>query len=331
MILLLISEMLFSEAIDKFIKWKEFQASKCTSQTYTQALRQFCVYAHNPHIEQVTVNNVMTYFDDMTQAGYAPNSFVIKAIALRKFLEFYEMQGYSVLDKRLIPVPKKEFHVPRVATEEEYSKVISIIPRNHDIRHVRNLAIINLLWDTGARIGEILSLDLNSLDFENKKALIKTEKNRGSRTHRQIFWSDNTSINLKKWLGRREALGEKRVFRDDEALFISCCGQAAGTRLTNTAAGVAMRGYSFKAGVPTLNPHSFRHRMGRMIIKQGGSNADVAGILGHSSLESTFCYTMMEGKELEERYRKFNPEELIKPSKSLMTMPFSGQTENGKN
>ena len=66
-----------------------------------------------------------------------------------------------------------------------------------------------------------------------------------------------------------------------------------------------LRRYSNRAEIPYMNAHSFRHHMGHDIISQGGSAADVMNILGHASLSSSSIYTMMTGKELEDRYNVF--------------------------
>jgi site-specific recombinase XerD len=92
---------------------------------------------------------------------------------------------------------------------------------------------------------------------------------------------------------------------DEAALFLCIGGHNAGKRLAEHGAREILRRLSAKAGLPTVNAHSFRHRMGHHIIKQGGSTVDVMNILGHSNLDRSAIYTMMTDRELEERYRKF--------------------------
>lgn len=59
-----------------------------------------------------------------------------------------------------------------------------------------------------------------------------------------------------------------------------------------------------RAGLDCMNAHSFSHHMGHQIINNGGSNSDVANILGHASLQSTMVYTRMSSPEIERRYRE---------------------------
>lgn len=161
-----------------------------------------------------------------------------------------------------------------------------MIPANNDPRHIRNLAIINLLWDTGARNGEILSLDVRDLQMDRMRAIIRTEKSKGRRSIREIFWTADTHGNLMQWIKKREHLAKIMHLQDVDALFPSIGSQKAGQRLSVKGVGEMLRHYSNKEKMPHINAHSFRHHMGHDIIKKGGSSADVMNILGHASFRA---------------------------------------------
>lgn len=172
--------MLCSEAIANFIKWKQINSTGNILRGYELDLRNFCVYMRNCHIEEVRVEDITEYFDLTKQLGWKQNGFTTKSIALRKFFEFYGKQGLNVLNFQLIPVARREYSPPRTATEAEYLKLLGIIPeRTRDHRHIRNRALINMLWNTGARVGELLSLNLGNIELQHHRALIKTEKSLG--------------------------------------------------------------------------------------------------------------------------------------------------------
>jgi integrase/recombinase XerC len=263
----------------------------------------------NCHIEQIGVTDIVQWFGLMTDLQWDRNSFIPKAIALRKFFEYFQHQNLPVVDPWLIPVPSKQYKLPRVATDEKYSQLLNVIPDNNDPRHIRNKAIISMLWDTGARNGEILSLDMNDIDLQNKRAVISTEKNRGSRPFRELFWTEQTNDNLGRWITKREYLKNKITFAEPNALFISICSSGLnnkqGYRFNIKGTGEMLRRYCNRAGIDYQNAHSFRHRKGHSIIEQGGSSADVMNVLGHASVQSSSIYTMMRGPELEARARKF--------------------------
>jgi site-specific recombinase XerD len=293
--------MRFSEAIHRFSTWRLFKVKTPTVKGYDKELRYFCLFLRNPEIEGVRLDDVMDYLAGLRELGWKQNSFVPKCMALRKFFEFCRLEGQSVLNEELIPIPRKQYEFPRVATTDAYARLQSVIPKNNDARHIRNRAIIDMLWDTGARSGEIVALDVNDLDLNAKKALIKTEKSRGRRPVRELFWTSNTNEILGRWLDTRSKLPQK----DPSAVFVSTCTSRVGKRFTIKGVAEMLRRYSNRAKIPYVNAHSFRHHMGHDIIQQGGSSADVMNILGHSTLASSTVYTMMTDRELEERYRKF--------------------------
>ena len=301
--------MKISEAIQRFIEWKAFNVRKGTINGYDLMLRQFAVFMHDNELEEAKIGDVMEWFGLMQTLGWDHNSFVPRAMAMRKFFEFYTMQGLAVINPSLIPIPQKQYKMPRIADEQNYQRLVTAIPaESNDPRHVRNRAIVMLLWDTGARNGELCSLNLSDIELDRKRAVIKTEKSKGMRPVREIFWTDETNTALIRWIERRELLSKKMVFQDEEALFLSISGgvnRTSGRRFTLKGVAEMLRRYSNRAKIPYMNAHSFRHHMGHHIVQQGGSNSDVSNILGHSSLTSSFIYTQMNNVELEERYRKF--------------------------
>lgn len=297
------------EAIDQFSNWRKFKVKNQTVRGHDRELRNFCLFLKNPEIHKISINDVMDYLNGIIEMGWDPNSLMPRCMALRKFFEFLRLQGHNVLNEELIPIPRNQVKIPRVADEENYKKLVAIISKKtNDPRHIRNLAIVNLLWDTGARNSEVVSLNVGDIDMEGKKAIIRTKKSKGKRPFRKIFWTDETNKNIIKWIEKRKHLKQKLYFAEPEALFISICSVNAGKRFGIKGVGEMLRRYCNRADMPYMNAHSFRHHMGHDIIKQGGSSADVMNILGHSSIQSTMIYTMMADKELETRYRKFKGE-----------------------
>jgi site-specific recombinase XerD len=298
--------MLLSEAIVEFTEWKKINVTRSTMVGYNLMLRQMAVFLRDIDIEDVKVRDIVDYFGLMQKLGWDQNSFIPRAMAIRKFFEYFTQSGVKVMNPWLVPVPQKDYKISRVAGDEDYRKLIASIPNpTNDPRHIRNLAFINLLWDTGARNGEICSLNVSDLDLGEMKAVIKTEKSKGVRPVREIFWTDKTNESIERWLKKREYLSEKMYFVDKNALFVSVCNAQAGNRMNIRGIGEMLRQYCNRAKIPHMNAHSFRHRMGHHIIKQGGSNSDVSNILGHSSLQSSFVYTQMTNLELQERYKNF--------------------------
>ncbi len=297
------------EAIKEFSGWRSLKVKACTVKGYDRELKNFCLFLRNPAVAAITFNDIMDYLNGIIELGWDPNSLIMRSMALRKFFEFMRLRGFTSLNEELIPIPRRQYKLPNVATEESYQQLIESIPvESNDPRHIRNLAFANMLWDTGARNGELLSINVSDIDLDNRKSIIRTEKNRGSRPFREVFWTDSTNSTLKRWIKKRDYLRTRFDFDEDDALFISVCSQKAGQRLTVKGTGEMLRRYCRRAGMPYLNAHAFRHHMGHDIINQGGSTADVMNILGHATVASSSIYMMMANAELENRYRIFKGE-----------------------
>jgi site-specific recombinase XerD len=311
---LLTHAMRLSQAIEEFKNWRGFKVTGHTVVRYDGVLRIFCLSMGDPDIEQIQIHHVLRYLQELQRLGWKRNGIAIVALALRKFFEFYNLRGYSCLNESLIPLPKKEFNLPRVANEEDFNRLVRAIPRNGNPNNIRNLALIHMVWDTWARSGEIISLNEEDLQFNadgSGGAMIKTEKSRGRRPIREIFWTAPTGEYLRTWLAKKAEIQNLMVFEDTGAVFTSVrkCGpfDVRGKRMTNRGVCEVFRHLSNRAGLASVfNAHSARHYGGRKIIKEGGSSADVSNILGHSHVDSSHFYTMMWGNDLKERWTQFH-------------------------
>lgn len=307
--------MKLSQAINEFVQLRSVKGprSRKTAARYQVTLRIFCLCMQDPELEDMDLTHIIWYFGELERLGWKPNGMNLVGIALKKFFEFCHLRGYEVtFSEQLIPLKEKEFNIPRVANLQDFKKLIAQIPtRTNQPHHIRNRAFLLLLWDTGARSGELCLIDDNDLHFKSDgsgSALIKTEKSRGRRPVREIFWTVETGKAIKAWMKKKNDLQKEFAFKDPEALFTSiakCPGLAVrGSRMNSRGIAEVMRTLSNRAGLPTLNAHSIRHSMGRDAIKALRSNSGVSNILGHSNLESSYVYTMLFGEDLKEQWNE---------------------------
>lgn len=305
-------------AVNKFIEWRKLKVnpSRSTISGYVTHLTQFCVYIGdlNRDVESISFEECVNFLQIWRDLGIHQNTLQKKAISVKKFLEFLQMMDLQVVKPEMIPIPQKVFTFPRVADEDQYRKLLSVIPERgtHGPRawDLRNKAIIMLLWDTGARNGEICSIDIDNINLESMSATIYTEKSRGTIPFRQIFWCSETNEVLKKWVKRREELSKEMEFDEPKALFVGVKGggrlyQAKGKRIKQGYVGEILRKYSNKAklGDP-LKAHDCRHRMGRELAQKDANAHGISSILGHAQVSSSYPYTMLFGKDRENFYRE---------------------------
>jgi site-specific recombinase XerD len=113
---------------------------------------------------------------------------------------------------------------------------------------------------------------------------------------RSVFWYDECNDALKAWIEERDKFLRTRGATND-ALFVISHRDKGVARIGPSAVGIAFRKASWVAGIAILNPHSLRHRKGHMLAKTGANNSIISGVLGHSSLASSYIYTMMNDSQ----------------------------------
>ena len=299
------------EAIKVCAEHEGFGVKKKTLEGYNKDRLYFCMFARNPELEDIQEGDVINFFKMMLELGWDQNSVMHKSIALRNLFSYWIKRGRRCLNPELIPIPKREFKMPDVAEHWQYERFLATIPRlTNDKRWPRLRALAMLLYDTGARGGEILMLNVKDLDFSDPtqgRAVIKTEKSRGMRPIREIFWTPNTTIALKEWLKARQEMIDRGVkFADPDALFVGVRCWQAGKRLAVGALDIAFRKHCRDIGLaPLLHPHMLRHLKGHDLNSSGANNTTISGILGHASLASSQIYTQMRSHELKAAAMKY--------------------------
>ena len=302
--------MRLSEAIKEFVELRKVKGPRAarTAGRYEITLRIFCLCMQDPELEEIDLAHIVWYFTELDRLGWKPNGMNLIGIGLRKFFEFCHLRGYSIaFNENLIPIREKEFNIPRVSNIQDFRKLLQQVPeKSNDPNHIRNRALLLLMWGTPARSGEICMLNESDLQFDRDgggKAFAKTEKSRGRRPLREIFWTAETGKALKRWIKKKHELQKLFAFEDTDAVFVtirksSKCANR-GRRMSQNTVAELMRMLSCAAGLPLVhNAHSVRHSFGRDTLKVLKSDGAVSNQLAHANLESSRIYTMLFGEDL---------------------------------
>lgn len=285
-------------AIEKFTEWRTLKIKSHSLRSYDKDLKYFAVYC-DKRLRDIEIMDIVEYMRRLEHLGWSVPSIIQKSIALRKFFEFYKLQGFKVIEPNLIQLPIRRATMPRVASQKDYHTLCATISKDPSIsRSRRNLAIVKMLYCTGARNGEICSLKLSDCDFKRKRAVIRTEKAR-SKPFREIFWNVETQRVLDRWIKIRQFVPPK-----EDNVFVCLDKRKRGKALTRNGISDMMRNWSRIAGIETMNPHSFRHRFGRDCAKKGLNNSSISTLLGHNDIRSSYIYTQIEGEELQQEWEK---------------------------
>lgn len=294
------------EALEKYIAWSQFQNKASSAATYERDLKHLVMYFHNCELEAVTMDGILEYLNLMKELKYDLRSFIHKCSSFKQFFLFYKKQGHKVIDPELIPIPTFEPKFPKILEEKEYKKLLDALGTRRDVRTYRNHACLRVLWDTGVRIGEFRSMRVEDLDLKEMRTVIKTEKSRGVRPMRMIFWTKETNEHLKRYLEVRKNYLKSVDLEDDGYLWISAYGRWQNGVWSEPAIEQMLKCLSTKAKIGfTCNPHRFRHAYGRNLALQGANNSVISDMMGHSNINSTRIYTVQNESMMQETYKKY--------------------------
>lgn len=197
--------------------------------------------------------------------------------------------------------------MPRKAKEQlsdyEYEKLIKSIDITK-FHEYRDYVIINLIFDTGMRLGETLSLTIHDIDLVRRTIYIPAEITKGGKD-RVVFYS----MTMSKWLNRW--IRYKDTIQENELLFPT---QRTNSLLTVSNFERNFREYLKRANIEKeITPHGLRNNFSRRFLISGGDIYTLSKILGHSSVTVTEkAYLDLMDEDFRKKYQRFSPLENLK-------------------
>lgn len=248
--------------------------------------------------------NVDSLVQRRSARGAAPSSVARQLAAVRMLHRFLVEEGYRSDDPtgnvETVRVPAG---VPKPLSEEEVAMLLAAVPRNTPTGR-RDVALLELLYGTGARISEAVGLSFADLD---RSARLVRLFGKGSK-ERVVPFGRHAAEALDEWLGPsgRRHLEPIRWARraDSEALFLN----SRGGRLSRQAAWGVLRRYGQLCGLAErVSPHVLRHSCATHLLDHGADLRVVQELLGHVSVSTTQLYTKVSQERLFAEYRKAHP------------------------
>lgn len=157
--------------------------------------------------------------------------------------------------------------------------------------NLRDLAIIDLLASTGMRVGELVNINIEDIDFENRECVVFGKGNK----ERPVYFDARTKIHLKNYLKSRTD--------DNPALFVSL--DKPFNRLQISSVEIRLRNLGRRLGIHRVHPHKFRRTVATRAIDKGMPIEQVQSLLGHSQIDTTMHYAMVNQNNVKESHRKF--------------------------
>ena len=205
---------------------------------------------------------------------------------LSSFFSWLEDENY------ILKSPVRRIHKIRTdkVVKETYTDEALEVMRDN-CKCVRDLAMIDLLASTGMRVGELVHLNRNDIDFESRECIVL---GKGSK-ERPVYFDARTKIHLKNYLDSR----------DDEnpALFVSLL--APYNRLEVSGVEIRLRKLGRSLGLNKVHPHKFRRTLATKAIDKGMPIEQVQRLLGHSKIDTTMEYAMVEQSNVKISHRKY--------------------------
>lgn len=156
---------------------------------------------------------------------------------------------------------------------------------------LRDLAMIDILASTGMRVGELVKLNRADVDFENRECIVFGKGGK----ERKAYFDARTKIHLKRYLDERED--------ENPALFVSLL--APHERLQISGVEIRLRELGQKLNIPKVHPHKFRRTLATVAIDKGMPVEQVQKLLGHSKIDTTMQYAMVNQSNVKESHRRF--------------------------
>lgn len=290
--------MTIHKALQIYLDWKQSHTISAY-QRYEIRIAKFSKFiGEQTKLQDIKEDDVIQFHQQM-DASYSPATIAYSARILKNFFWFWKGRGYKNLNPEEI-IPIKFINAEKdIVTKEDMEDMNTVLDERYDGDLQRKL-VLNLLWDTGIRISELLDIKISDLQEEGKNRL-RTAKVRTRKTMRYnlIAWGSKTNDLLNQYLGLRICMED--VASDN--LFIN-----KKTKATFTPKSIQrwVKETRQLAGIDkNITPHSFRHGKANEILEQGGTVRDVSAILRHVSPNSSFNYLQLSQSRYLQTASKF--------------------------
>ncbi len=275
--------------------------SRNTAEAYATDSRQWADYLRSKGkwtFADADRDDVWAYLEGLRKRGLARTSVARKQSSMRQLYRFLAREGLSEVDPTAdVDAPRRHRRVPEVLTADECRRLLEA-PDPATDRGLRDMAMLYLLYATGLRVSEMVSLRLQDVQWEMQaiRTIGKGDKER-------VIPVANAALAL---LGRYIAdVRPKMAARGEEdAVFLN----SRGRRFSRVGVWKIIRQHALDAGIPRrVTPHTLRHSFATHLLEGGADLRAIQEMLGHADLSTTEIYTHTSDAHLRETYDKKHP------------------------
>lgn len=251
-------------------------------------------------VESVTENDVADFAGSLGAAGLSATSAARMVVSVRTFHRFVTREGLTDVDPALhVRPPSTPKRLPKALAYEEVAALIEASGDPATVEGVRDRALVELLYGTGARISEAVGLAVDDLDLEGRTVLVTGKGNK----QRLLPLGDFAIAALAAYLVRgRPALAP--LGTGTPRLFLNSRGRP----LSRQSAYHVLREAADRSHLPgRVGPHTLRHSFATHLLQNGADVRVVQELLGHASVTTTQIYTLVTVDTLRQVYAESHP------------------------
>lgn len=274
-----------------------------TVDSYASDLDGFLAWAEGKGIDpiRVTHRQMRSFMSHLDEEGYARSSINRKLSAVKRFSKWLVVEGEIEADAiSVVSGPKKAKTLPHRLMPEDIARLLEVWNGDEPV-DMRNRAILELMYASGARIAEIAGMRIPDVDFEEQQIRVfgKGSKERIIPIHPMAAHTLLLYIR-----GARGALAAKAKGLPTDALFVSARGKA----MSADSIRKMFRQSIAEAGLDeSLTPHDLRHSFATDLVEGGADLRTVQELLGHASLSTTQIYTHLSASHLKDIHARAHP------------------------
>lgn len=276
--------------------------SKNTIAAYRRDLAKLAQYldSNNLLVSQLKSSDLTKFLGILRESGLHDSSIARHIVAVRSFFGFLSKdQGMHNVAREINP-PKIPKRLPKALSIGDIELIIAA--NGDDVAGIRNRALIEILYATGARVSEIVQLNFGDISRSDGGTITIKVRGKGGK-ERLVPVGKFAQLALEQYLTRARPSMLKST--QQEALFLN---EKRGTRLTRQSAWQIVMSAAEKAGIQRdISPHALRHSFATHLLDGGADIRVVQELLGHSSVTTTQIYTLVTIDKLRESYASAHP------------------------
>ncbi len=293
-------ELPFENAVQQFLFYmqNEKQLSLHTQTNYLRDLQKFqkiCQAQHRETWQKIDVKFIRQAAAFLHREGLNGKSLQRWLSALRSFFQYCIKQSWiSFNPAEGIAAPKSAKHLPKTLDVDQAAQFVEV--KGDDFIAYRDRALLELLYSSGLRLAEIVSVNLTDIDL--REAMI-TITGKGNKT-RSVPVGSAAIKAINEWLAQRHLF----AIPEELALFIT----QRGSRISHRAVQMRLQQLSLEQGMDNpVHPHMLRHSFASHMLESSGDLRLVQEMLGHANIATTQIYTHLDFQHLAKVYDQAHP------------------------